>query len=70
MGALAQGLPPPEPPHRPDPAPRVPGGVDVRVCKAKGEEPSGGDRGGVEGEQGIAPVGGGDDERQGSGKGG
>lgn len=33
--ALAQGSPSAEPPHRPDPAPRVPGGVDVRVCKAK-----------------------------------
>lgn len=42
-GALTQGLPPPKPPHRPDPTPRVPGGVDVWVCKAKDEELSGGD---------------------------
>lgn len=52
MGALTQGSPPPEPPHRPDPTPRVPGGVDVRVCKAKAEELSGGDGGDMEGRTG------------------
>lgn len=41
-GAPAQGLSPPKPPHRPDPAARVPRGVDVRVCQGKAENPSAG----------------------------
>lgn len=69
MGALAQGSPPSEPPHWPDPAPRVPGGVDVRVCKAKAKKLSGNDAGGdTEVERGIAPKDGGHDKSQGSGK--
>lgn len=65
MGALTQGSPPSEPPHGPDPAPRVPGGVDVRVCKAKAKELSGDDAvGDTEVGQGIAPKGGGHDKPQ------
>lgn len=45
MGALTQGLPPPKPPHRPNPTPCVPGRVNVRICKAKDKELSRGDGG-------------------------
>lgn len=40
LGVPARRLSPPEAPHGPDPAARVPRGVDVRGCEGKAEGPS------------------------------
>lgn len=56
LGAFPQRSPSPESPHGPDATAGVPGGVDVWVCKERGEEQSG-QRGTARGEERKGPRG-------------